>query len=128
MDGYEFGNNQQPSPNNKPSNRGQDNYQPRYKYGCACNGRYHRKASLCWKDSEKLDGINGEFISVLDYLITCVIFLPKVFIYKVVLLVEYLLIKVPALEFGDFLQFVGISMLITYNPGKMGGGILVTPL
>ena len=45
------------------------------------------------------------------------LFLPIVFIDEVIHVKKFLKIKVPALEFGGFVQFIGIWLLITSNPG-----------
>ena len=54
---------------------------------------------------------------MLTYLTASFLFLPGSFVTVVILVKRGLRIKDPALEFGDFLKFIGICLLITENPG-----------
>ena len=54
---------------------------------------------------------------MLNYLTGFVLLLPKAFANEVILVEKNQIIKVPSLEFGDFLRFVGIWLLITENSG-----------
>ena len=53
----------------------------------------------------------------MTYLKEVLLFLPKYFVNDVILVDTNIIIKVPALEFGEFLQFIGVGILITENPG-----------
>ena len=55
-------------------------------------------------------------ISILTYLTAFVLFLPKTFVYEVILVETKRIFKVPDLDFGEFLRFIGIWMLIKANP------------
>ena len=54
---------------------------------------------VCWLTSKKI------------------FFLPESFIGEVIIMETYQIIKGTAPEFGDFLRFIGICMLITSKPG-----------
>ena len=74
------------------------------------------RASCCWRDAAKLDGINKELISVLNYLIEFVLFVLKCFVDEVILVETNKRTKGPDLDFGKFLRFIGIRMFMTSNP------------
>ena len=61
--------------------------------------------------------MNEEIIRVLDYLAEFVLFLPLIFIDKVIIVEINQIIKYPVLEFGNFLQLIEIWLLIIANPG-----------
>ena len=115
-DGYKVYDDRPPAPKNTPSNTGK-NDQPVYKEGWKWNGIYHSRESGCRRYAAKLDGMNLEFISVITYLIEFVIFLPKTFLVEFILVDTKKIIKGPDLDFGKFLRFIGIYMLMTSNPG-----------
>ena len=77
------------------------------------NGIYHRKAVGRRLDSEKLDGTNEEFISILTYLSAYVPLLPKTFFDEVIPVDTDRIIKGTDLDYGEFLRLVVICMLIT---------------
>ena len=70
------------------------------------------RAPDCLQDAAKLDGMNKEFISFLFYLTESVLFLPNCFVDLVVLVETNRRIKVPDLEFGAFLRFIGVYLLM----------------
>ena len=107
VDGYEVNDYRQPAPKNKPSSRG-DTGRPIYKYGWVCNGIDHSREAVCQQYSEKLDGLNEEFISVLTYRTEFFLFLPKYLFGEVILVDTSRRIKGPALEFGGSLKFIGV--------------------
>ena len=59
--------------------------------------------------------MNENFISVLTYLTEFFLFLPKVFVYDIIIVDINIIIKLPGLEFGEFFWIVGIWMLISPN-------------
>ena len=67
--------------------------------------------------SRKLDGTNEEFISVLNYLMTLFLLQPNPPPYEVIYTETNQIIKVLALEFGEFLQIILIWTLIIVNLG-----------
>ena len=64
-------------------------------------------SEYCQKYAEELDEMNKEFIIFLTYLTEFVLFLPKTCFDEVILVDTNRGIKVPDLEFGEFLQFIG---------------------
>ena len=115
-DGYEVDDDRLPAPENTPRNTGKTD-QPVYKEGWKWYGVDHRRASGCRRDAAKLDGMNKEFISVLTYLTAFELFLPKTFVVEILLVETNKTIKGPDLDFGEFLRFIGIWLLMTSNPG-----------
>ena len=67
--------------------------------------------------------MNEECISVLTYLTEFVLFVPKTFVGEVIIVDTNRRIKGPDIDFVEFLQFFGIFLLITANPGKTGRSI-----
>ena len=61
--------------------------------------------------------MNEEFINVLTYLTASVLFPPKTFVIEVIPVDTKKIIKGSNLDFGEFLWFIGIWMLMTSNPG-----------
>ena len=61
--------------------------------------------------------MNKEYINVLTYLTEFVLFMPTTFVDEVILADTNRIIKGPDLEFGEFLRFIGIWLLMTENPG-----------
>ena len=110
--GYEFDDGRLPTPENTPINTGK-NYQPVYKQGWKYNLIDHSRASICRRDAEKIDGMNKEFISVLTYLTSFVLFLPKTFVVEVIMVDTNKRIKSPDLYFVKFFWFIGIWLLMT---------------
>ena len=60
--------------------------------------------------------MNKECISVFTYLTAFVLFLPKRFFNEVIMVETNRIIKGPDLDFGQFLHFIWIWLLITANP------------
>ena len=65
--GYEVDDDRLPAPENTPNNTGKTD-KLLYKEGWKWNGIDHRREEGCQQDASKLDGMNGEFITVLTYL------------------------------------------------------------
>ena len=113
---YKVGDDRLPAPENTPSTTGKTD-QPVYKQGCKWNDIYHGRESFCQLDAVKLDGTTKEFIIVLTYLTAFVLFLPQTFVVEVILVDTNKIIKGPDLDFGEFLRFIVIWMLMISNPG-----------
>ena len=115
-DGYKVDSDRLPSPNNTPINTRKTD-QPIYKEGYKCNVIDHRRESGCKRDAAKTDGINKEFISVLTYLTSFVLFFPKTFVVEVIMVDTNKIIKGPDIDYCGFLQLIGIWLLMKSNPG-----------
>ena len=82
-------------------------------YYITWGGRWMFKiCSKTWWDEQRIH-------QCVDLFHIIFLFLPKVFTYEVILVDTNRRIKVPALEFGEFLQFIGIWVLIKTNPGTI---------
>ena len=68
--------------------------------------------------------MNEELSSVLTYLTAFLLSPTKYFINEAILVETNQRTKCPALESGELLQFIGIWMLITSNPGTKWAGYL----
>ena len=86
------------------------------------SGGFRRSGGI-QKDSEKLGGINKWFCCFLAWLTLYVLLPRKSFINELIIVEKNWMIKFPALEFGGFLQWIGIWMLI---PAQTGWCIFVT--
>ena len=62
--------------------------------------------------------MNEEFVSVLTYLTAFLLLLPKTFVVEKNLVDTNKIFKGPDIDFGEFLHFNGIWMLMTSKPGK----------
>ena len=92
-DGYEVDDDQHPSPENKPSDRGQDTYKTRYKWVLSRNRIYLKRSYIYRINSAKLDGINKKIIRVFTYLTKHFLFANKSFIDEFILVETNQIIK-----------------------------------
>ena len=61
--------------------------------------------------------MTNQYIILLNYLTALVIFLPKTCVYEDILEETNRIMKGPDLDFGEFLQLIGIWMVMADNPG-----------
>ena len=116
LDPVESDDNRFPDPKNKPSATS-DTERPVYKNIWKCESMYHRREAGCWIDAETIDGMKKYLIIFLTYLISFVLFLPKTFVNEFIMVYTNRRIKGANIDFGGFLWFIFIWLLMTSNPG-----------
>ena len=77
----------------------------------------HRKVAGHRHERERLSGFDEKSLRGLTYLTTFCFSLPKFYIEMVLLPHTNNRTKGDPLSFGTFLWFIGLCILITYNPG-----------
>lgn len=107
--GFEVDDDNDPSPENIPSNDGETSGDPQHcEEEWKWDGICQRKASNSTNFQPSLIGVNGRVLEVITTLEMFLLFFPKVFLQNVILVVTNKNIEGKKVSFGELLTFIGL--------------------